>query len=313
MPSPAPRADSAARPAPSSTASGARPATPATDSVQRLAPPQVAHAHGWMALASTGVDRLLRAHPEYDGRGVLIGILDTGIDPGVPGLATTSTGSPKLLDLRDFSGEGAVALSPVTPRGDSVTVGGRTLGGFGRVAALSTAGPYFGGTIAEIPLGAPPAADLNGNGAVRDTLPVVVARATDGWVLLRRHRRRRLARGRAAGARLPDRSRIVRVVARRGEAQGERRRELLRQCRRPAAGPLLRYRVPRHPRGGHRGGSRHLRRRRIRRRGAGRAAPRVSRSPTARREASRRREACSVRSTTPFDSPSRAACPWCST
>ena len=162
----------------------ARPAAPATDSVQRLAPPEVAYAHGWMPLASTGVDRFLRAHPDYDGRGVLIGILDTGIDPGVPGLATTSTGGPKVLDLRDFSGEGAVPLTRVTPNADSVVVGGRTLRGFGRVAALSTAGPYYGGTIAEIPLGAPPASDLNGNGAVRDTLPVIVVKATDGWVLL---------------------------------------------------------------------------------------------------------------------------------
>src|SRR6185312_437745 len=73
---------------------------PAPDSVRRVAPPEVAHAHGWMPLASTGADRFDRAHPEYDGRGVLIGILDTGIDPAVPGLTTTSTGSPKVLDLR---------------------------------------------------------------------------------------------------------------------------------------------------------------------------------------------------------------------
>jgi subtilisin family serine protease len=144
----------------------------------------MAYAHGWMPLASTAVDRFLRAHPEYDGRGVLIGILDTGIDPAVPGLTTASTGNPKVLDLRDFSGEGAVPLSRVSPAGDSVKVGGRWLRGFGRVVGLSTTGPYYGGTIAEIPLGEPPAADLDGNGTVGDTLPVVVVRATDGWVLL---------------------------------------------------------------------------------------------------------------------------------
>lgn len=154
-----------------------------SDSVPRVAPPQVAYAHGWMALGSTGADRFVAAHPTYDGRGVLIGILDTGIDPGIPGLSTTSTGSPKLLDLRDFSGEGAVPLVRVTPSGDSVVVAGRHLGGFGRVASLSTSGPYYGGTIAEIPLGEPPAADLNANGKVGDTLAVVVTRAPDGWVL----------------------------------------------------------------------------------------------------------------------------------
>ncbi len=156
---------------------------PAEDSVRRVAPPQVAYAHGWMPLSSTGVDKFLRAHPEYDGRGVLIGILDTGIDPSVPGLATTTTGSPKVLDVRDFSGEGTVALSRVAPAGDSVTVGGRRVGGFGRVTALNASGPYYAGTVAERPLGDPPAADLNRDGDVNDTLAVVVTRASDGWVL----------------------------------------------------------------------------------------------------------------------------------
>jgi subtilisin family serine protease len=175
---------SAARAAPAAPGPSVAAAAEPDDSVRRLAPPAMAYSHGWMPLASTGVDRFLKAHPEYDGRGVLIGILDTGIDPAVPGLTTTSTGSPKVLDLRNFSAEGKVPLSRISPVGDSVQVGGRWLRGFGRVVALSTSGPYYGGTIAEIPLGDPPAADLDGNGTVGDTLPVVVTRATDGWVVV---------------------------------------------------------------------------------------------------------------------------------
>jgi subtilisin family serine protease len=136
-----------------------------------------------MALGATGVRGFRTANPAWDGRGVLIAVLDSGLDPSVPGLGTTSTGERKVLDLRDFSGEGRISLERITPRQDTVIVAGRRLGGFGRVAALDADGPWWGGAVREIVLGEPPAADLNGNGTVGDTLPVVVTRATDGWVL----------------------------------------------------------------------------------------------------------------------------------
>jgi tripeptidyl-peptidase II len=154
------------------------------DTLQPMVPPVAAYSHGWMPLASTGVEKFLAQHPTYDGRGVLIGILDTGIDPGIPGLLKTSTDAPKILDLRDFSDEGAVRLERIVPQGDSITIAGRRLRGFGRVAALNTVGPYYGGVIREIPLGELPASDLNGNGTDSDTLALVVTRATDGWVML---------------------------------------------------------------------------------------------------------------------------------
>lgn len=162
----------------------APPAPEPEDSLRPMVPADAAYAHGWMPLASTGVDQFLRAHSGYDGRHVLVGILDTGIDPGVPGLEKTSTGEPKILDLRDFSGEGMVPLQRVTPAGDAIEIAGRRLNGFGRVTALNTTGPYYGGIIREIPLGNPPASDLNANGKASDTLVVLVTRATDGWVLL---------------------------------------------------------------------------------------------------------------------------------
>ena len=69
--------------------------------------PPIAYMLGLMPLKSTGVDLFRSLHPTYDGRGVLIAILDSGVDPNVAGLLTTSTGSPKVIELRDFSGRGA--------------------------------------------------------------------------------------------------------------------------------------------------------------------------------------------------------------
>ncbi len=149
-----------------------------------LAPADAAFAKGWMPLAATGVPGFLKAHPEWDGRGVLIGILDSGIDAGVPGLQRTPTGSAKLLDLRDFSGEGAVPLKRLAADGDSVRIGGLALGGMTRVRMLAGAGPYFGGVLRERPLGELPASDLNGDGDDQDTLAVLVTQASDGWIAM---------------------------------------------------------------------------------------------------------------------------------
>ncbi len=138
---------------------------------------------GWMPLKSTGVDAFLRVHPTFDGRGVLIAVLDGGIDAGIPGLATTSTGDRKILDLRDFSGEGAVPLTRTEPAGDSIRVAGHWLHGVRRLAAISTGGVIWTGAVSEAAWGNAPAADVNGNGEADDTLPVVVCKASDGWVL----------------------------------------------------------------------------------------------------------------------------------
>ena len=171
----------------------APPAIPATPVVTKplarpdatyLLPPAIAQARNLMPLAPTGVPEFLRAHPTWDGRGVLIAILDSGIDPDVDGLQTTSTGQPKLVDLRDFSGEGRIALTRVTPADGAVTVAGRTLRGAGRLLGLNAVGPWYAGTLREIALGEPPAADVNWNNVVGDTLPVLVTKATDGWVVL---------------------------------------------------------------------------------------------------------------------------------
>jgi subtilisin family serine protease len=136
---------------------------------------------GLMPLRSIGVDVFRASHSTFDGRGTLIAILDSGIDAALPGFQWTSTGDRKLVDLRDFSGEGRIALRRVEAHDGAVRIENLELAGFEVVAGRST-GPFFGGVFREIVLGSAPSGDLNGDGDVDDAFGIVVARASEGWL-----------------------------------------------------------------------------------------------------------------------------------
>lgn len=63
-------------------------------------------------------DRFIEAHPNFDGRGTVIAIFDSGVDPAADGLQVTSDGKPKILDVIDCTGSGDVDTSTVVQADD---------------------------------------------------------------------------------------------------------------------------------------------------------------------------------------------------
>lgn len=86
---------------------------------------------GLLPKQATKADTFLAKYPQYDGRGVRVAVLDTGVDPAALGL----DGPNKLVDIIDCTGAGDVPLTTVKAGDVAEAEGG---------AALALTSPHTG-------------------------------------------------------------------------------------------------------------------------------------------------------------------------
>lgn len=119
----------------------------------------------------TGAVDFVKNHPAYDGRGITVGVLDTGVDVGHPALQKTTTGERKIVDWvteTDPIIDGDATWRPMVTAvsGPRFTVSGRTW--------TAPEGSYKFSTFAEsATIGGDMNGDLNRDGDTTDVWGVL--------------------------------------------------------------------------------------------------------------------------------------------
>ncbi len=133
-----------------------------------------------MTRTETGVQQFQSCHPEYDGSGVVIAVLDTGVDMGVEGLKQLPDGTAKVVDCRDFTGEGDLfweeaTLVAGTKKEEKLIDGeGRPLTDFRDKVANAVNDRFCITFIEEADFTSTQARDLNGDGDTNDSFGVLI-------------------------------------------------------------------------------------------------------------------------------------------
>lgn len=142
---------------------------------------------GLLSRDRIGAREFVRKHPDWNGAGVIVAILDTGVDMTIPGIDKLPDGTPKVIEARDFSGQGLVRLTvpKMVKEGSEDVLQTRDgiVRGHKAVTPLPENGTFLVGFLEERRFRTSSVSDLNNNGSENDKFAVLVAQVKiDGAV-----------------------------------------------------------------------------------------------------------------------------------
>lgn len=142
---------------------------------------------GWsqLSLETCKVPDFAAEYPTYDGRGVVIAVLDTGVEINAPGLKVTPDGERKVIDVRDFTGDGDLYYTRLESGPDSGTVLFRDAQNRPVVCKVPADrapihGEWYGVWLDETRFKDMGVQDINDNGRDDDRLPILIAPFQEG-------------------------------------------------------------------------------------------------------------------------------------
>ncbi len=134
-----------------------------------------------------GAAGFIKNNPAYNGKQVVIIILDTGVDMGIPGLTKNPDGSVKVIDVQDFSGEGDLYLEKAThgqERSEHYLENslGYKLFGYKQLQHTAVDSIYLIGFLEENQFKNSIMPDINNNGRENDRFGIAVFESSSGWL-----------------------------------------------------------------------------------------------------------------------------------
>ncbi|MHB2154626.1 S8 family serine peptidase [Calditrichota bacterium GD2] len=134
-----------------------------------------------------GAKQFIEKNPENNGKDVVVIILDTGVDMGVPGLDALPDGGVKVIDAQDFSGEGDVFYDEAEFGQENnekflSAPDGLRLFNYDRLALQPVDSIYYIGVLDEERFKNTVIPDVNNNGKQNDKFGFVVLKSKEGWV-----------------------------------------------------------------------------------------------------------------------------------